>query len=176
MAIAPWDFDELSPTRPQLRLIGSVPVSGHPPAQPKARCRLHLVLPVDDDHRQRAEVVPLPSARPGADAAMADRRPRASARVRRRRLAVGAMVAGLVVLLALPLSALGGEPVTAAPKPLVGSRPGHPVTYVVQPGDTLWSIATRLSPDGDPRPLVAQMEAGLGSATIEPGQRIVLPD
>jgi hypothetical protein len=33
-------------------------------------------------------------------------------------------------------------------------RPAPRVTYVVEPGDTLWSIARRVAPGRDPRPVV----------------------
>jgi Tfp pilus assembly protein FimV len=46
---------------------------------------------------------------------------------------------------------------------------------VVKPGDTLWSIASRLEPSGDPRPLVAQLQSELHGATLDPGARLVLP-
>jgi len=47
--------------------------------------------------------------------------------------------------------------------------------YVVKPGDTLWSIASRLEPGGDPRLLVAQLQSELHGATLDPGARLVLP-
>ncbi|HZT52818.1 MAG TPA: LysM peptidoglycan-binding domain-containing protein [Gaiellaceae bacterium] len=49
-------------------------------------------------------------------------------------------------------------------------------TYVVRPGDTLWSIAERAY-GGDPRDGVWRLERrnGLRSATIVPGERLVLP-
>ncbi len=49
-------------------------------------------------------------------------------------------------------------------------------TYVVKPTDTLWSIAAR-SYGGDVREGVWKLEQRnhLGSATIRPGQRLVLP-
>lgn len=47
--------------------------------------------------------------------------------------------------------------------------------YVARPGDTLWSIATRLEPTGDPRPIVAGLEQQLHGATLRPGDRLRLP-
>jgi hypothetical protein len=44
--------------------------------------------------------------------------------------------------------------------------------YVVQPGDTLWSIARSLHPSGDIRPVVDRLEARAGGATLEAGQRL----
>jgi LysM repeat protein len=53
---------------------------------------------------------------------------------------------------------------------------GHGQTYVVKPGDTLWSIAAH-SYAGDPREGVwkIQQQNHLGSATIAPGEKLVLP-
>jgi hypothetical protein len=45
----------------------------------------------------------------------------------------------------------------------------------VQPGDSLWSIAARVDPSGDPRPLVAKLAAELGSSTVQPGEHITIP-
>ena len=49
-------------------------------------------------------------------------------------------------------------------------------TYVVRPGDTLWTIATRTYA-GDPRQGVweIQQRNHLASATISPGEKLVLP-
>lgn len=49
-------------------------------------------------------------------------------------------------------------------------------TYVVKPSDTLWTIAAR-SYAGDVREGVWKLEQRnhLGSATITPGERLVLP-
>ena len=48
--------------------------------------------------------------------------------------------------------------------------------YRVEPGDTLWSIAARTFP-GDPREGVWELRErnDLASATIVPGQMLVLP-
>jgi hypothetical protein len=78
----------------------------------------------------------------------------------------------LVVGLALPLSGTGGN------SHATGSalaETGHPVTYTVRPGDTLWTIAERVDPSADPRPLVARLAAQTGSDNVVPGERIVLP-
>jgi LysM repeat protein len=53
---------------------------------------------------------------------------------------------------------------------------GKPQTYVVQPADTLWSIATSHY-SGDPRDAVWRLERRnhLDGTTLVPGQRLVLP-
>lgn len=49
------------------------------------------------------------------------------------------------------------------------------VTVVVQPGDTLWGIASALDPDGDPRRLVGELEQIAGQGVLQPGQQLVVP-
>ena len=59
-----------------------------------------------------------------------------------------------------------------------GASPaGVAPTTVVQPGDTLWSIARRAVPGGDPRATVARLTElnDLGSTPIVAGQRLTLP-
>jgi nucleoid-associated protein YgaU len=50
-------------------------------------------------------------------------------------------------------------------------------SYVVRPGDSVWDIAERVSPDTDPRPLVdAIVEANrLDPSSLTPGQTLVIP-
>lgn len=50
-------------------------------------------------------------------------------------------------------------------------------TTVVQPGETLWTIARRVAPAADPRATVRRLTElnDLGSAPIVAGQRLVLP-
>jgi LysM repeat protein len=57
-----------------------------------------------------------------------------------------------------------------------GSGAAAKQTYVVRPGDTLWSIAEH-SYAGDPREGVweIQQRNHLASATISPGEKLVLP-
>ena len=98
-------------------------------------------------------------------------RRRVSPTVRRRRLLLA--VAGLLVIgLALPLGGTGGRS-HAAGSAL--AETGRTVEYIVQPGDTLWSIAERVKPTGDPRPLVAQLASQTGSYNVQPGERIAVP-
>jgi hypothetical protein len=104
------------------------------------------------------------------------RRPRSNPRrvspqVRRRRTLL-AVLGLLLIALALPLSGTGGysHPTGSA---LAGNR--GPFVYTVQPGDSLFSIAERLQPKADPRPLVAKLASQTGSESVTPGERIVLP-
>jgi spore germination protein YaaH len=47
--------------------------------------------------------------------------------------------------------------------------------YSVQPGDTVWSIATRLDPTGDPRPRADQIESEIGGTNLQVGTQILVP-
>ncbi len=86
---------------------------------------------------------------------------------------------GRFVLIVLP-AVLG---VTAAlvsvTAPLAEAQPAQQdrTVVVVGSGDTLWSIAERVAPTADPRDVVAGLELAnhLSSATLQPGQRLVLP-
>ena len=65
---------------------------------------------------------------------------------------------------------------TGTPGGVPAGAAGEPVVYVVQPGDTLWAIAERFSPEGiDVRHTVDRLSDAAGGALLQPGQRIVLP-
>lgn len=55
-----------------------------------------------------------------------------------------------------------------------GAAPKH--TYVVRPGDTLWTVAERTYA-GDPREGVWKLEHrnDLAGATIVPGEKLIVP-
>jgi len=108
-------------------------------------------------------------------ASIDERRRRRAVLARRRRLT--ALVVSTVILLATwgMVGLLAGLQ-TSHLETLPGShRVANGYVYTVRPGDTVWSIATRLNPSGDPRPLVAQIEASLHGASIVPGQQIRVP-
>ena len=96
--------------------------------------------------------------------------PRTSAWVfwRRRLVAVCLLVLALTIVAPRFRATLGGAPASAPEGGPV------PISYVVEPGDTLWSIARRMQPVGDPRQLLAQLESVAGSADLRPGQVLTL--
>ena len=88
-------------------------------------------------------------------------------RVRRRR-----------TTLAVCVVLVGGAWAGPAVRALTPDRP-VPVArsaYVVRQGDTLWSIARRVSPTGDPRTVVDALSAenGISAADLKPGQVLVV--
>jgi LysM repeat protein len=79
-----------------------------------------------------------------------------------------------------PRNMAGAGLLATVHRPPLGVLPGSVKTpagyvYVVRPGDTLWSIASRLQPGGDPRVLVAKLERQVSAGTLEPGSRLMLP-
>jgi hypothetical protein len=138
---------------------------------------------------------PAPEPRPqlrvlpgGADA----RRVRRPAAVyRRRRIAVLAVAVAVLTLLAIAAAVASslaassateavdadGAPPVEAPSPAaaaVAPEAALTGTYVVQPGDTLWHIATDLDPSGDVRALVDDLADLAGPGPLEAGQRLDL--
>jgi hypothetical protein len=84
-----------------------------------------------------------------------------------------------VVLLGLASAGVGtitdGRSAPTAPAaPSPATSPLSDESYVVRTGDTLWTIARRLQPTGDVRPLVDRLADRAGGAGLQPGQRIDL--
>ena len=99
---------------------------------------------------------------------------RSTAALRRRRLVAGAVCAGLLVALALIARLL-----LVVPSPVTRAAPATPLlighaTYVVQPGDTAWSIARSLHAAGDIRGVVDQLVALAGGRGLRVGQTLDL--
>jgi len=134
-------------SRPELRLV-------HEPASrvPRQRPRLERVEAADGTGARTT-------------------RGRVPFEVRRRRTLLATMGLALA-LLALPLGGFGGASHTTES---AFAATGHRATYTVRSGDTLWSIAERVDPTGDPRPIVSQLAAELGTDTVVPGEQLALP-
>jgi hypothetical protein len=105
--------------------------------------------------------------------------PSPATRFRRRRLmallAVTILVAAIVLLANAAVAGIvgGGDaaPIadaTAQPAAAVG------VVYVVQPGDTLWTIAAQIAPGADRRATVDKLVHLNGTAALEVGDRLRL--
>jgi nucleoid-associated protein YgaU len=103
---------------------------------------------------------------------------RSGARIyRRRRLAVLGAALSLLVLPALVMAASGSStPARPASAPAAPAVAPAAAVYVVQPGDTLWSIAHQVEPHADPRDVVDRLVELNGSGALQPGQRLRLAE
>ena len=97
----------------------------------------------------------------------------------RRRRQLAAVLLGL--LLAVAVGWAIGRLGTERPLAGAGSASAHPLlppvaaqAYVVQPGDTLWSITRAFHPDGDIRPMVARLLASRHGRPLQAGEQIDL--
>ena len=88
---------------------------------------------------------------------------------RRRRVLAALVGLGVVLVGARVGSALGGNSLAAA------ERLPHVQQVVVEPGDSLWSIAQRVAPGHDPRPIVDSLEAQVGTGPLHIGQTLSVP-
>lgn len=84
---------------------------------------------------------------------------------------------GRVLLFVLCLLGVGLLAALAAPATQAARTPAPPEVAVVQPGDTLWSVAARHAPSDDPYGIIEEIRRlnDLPDHTIHPGQQLVLP-
>jgi nucleoid-associated protein YgaU len=83
------------------------------------------------------------------------------------------MFSSRILLLVVVLATLVAAALSAA-RPTESA--GRETRYVVEPGDTLWAIASERYA-GDPREAIWRIKErnGLASATITPGEVLVMP-
>jgi LysM repeat protein len=104
-------------------------------------------------------------------------RPLAPSVYRRRRVGAVLLVASLALVAYLAVAGLrvAVSRADATPAQVPGANAAVVTgahVYVVQPGDTLWSIARSLHPHGDLRVVVDRLEARTGGANLQPGQQV----
>jgi hypothetical protein len=103
-------------------------------------------------------------------------RPSRAVAYRRRRmlalLVLAACAVGLVLAVRTVTATLGGVPASAPEGPFSGAGAR---TVIVQPGDTVWSIARSAVPDGDIRGLVDDLVAS-HDGPLQPGDRLLVPE
>jgi hypothetical protein len=107
--------------------------------------------------------------------------PDRATRWRRRRLAF--LVGGTLLAVAAAGAAQVVAPLVSSsgdPSPATASGSSPPVAgevYVVQPGDTLWTVAAAVAPDRDPRPVVDRLRQANhldGGGALDVGDRLVI--
>ena len=86
----------------------------------------------------------------------------------RRRAAVVLMVVAMLFVMARAGAALGGSTPPAPER-----HPAHSAaSTVVHQGDSLWTVAERLAPDDDPRPVVDALSSARQGTVLTPGETI----
>ncbi len=86
----------------------------------------------------------------------------------RRRVTAVVMGMALVLVMAQAGAALGGSSLAAPERHPASER----ASTLVRPGDSLWSVATRLAPGEDPRPVVDALAQARRGVPLSPGERV----
>jgi len=97
---------------------------------------------------------------------------------RRGRIVVAALITACVVLVAALAWLAGTTRAEAAGSGSPASAVYHSLrSVVVQPGESLWTIATQADPAGDPRAVMQEIIDinALHGTSVQPGQRLWLP-
>ena len=85
----------------------------------------------------------------------------------------GLVLVAVLTALLLVSAAVTGTAGGGTPNPVAGTSAS--AVHVVQPGDTLWSIASGLRTDVDVRLVVDQLIELNGRAPLTVGERLLLP-
>ena len=118
----------------------------------------------------RATARQRPTTLPRRTVAAGEARVVSTATYWKRRAVVVLLAVALVLVMARAGGALGGI-TPAAPE----RHPAHSAqlaSTVVRTGDSLWSVAERLAPDSDPRPVVDALSAARHGTVLTPGETI----
>ena len=107
---------------------------------------------------------------------LSQRRQARAQMMRRRRRTLAAIALALSLgILAMPGQSFGGVTDTGLPTDLATSSVLAPgTTYVVQPGDTIASIAQKVNPLDEARARAA-LVAAVGSAVVVAGEHVLIP-
>lgn len=96
---------------------------------------------------------------------------------RRRVAALGLLVLSaclVIIAVQAALGRAGGGPLTTTGV-AGGLRTAAAESWVVRPGDTLWSIASAIAPGRDARPIVDRLAGELGGSSLFPGEVVPIP-
>jgi len=118
----------------------------------------------------RATARQRPTTLPRRTVAAGEARVVSTATYWKRRAVVVLLAVALVLVMARAGGALGG--ITPAAPERHPAHSSQPASTVVRPGDSLWSVAERLAPDSDPRPVVDALSSARHGAELTPGETI----
>jgi len=109
----------------------------------------------------------------GAEPTIRPRPPVPTTTYWRRRVVAAVLGVALVLVAAQAGGALGGSPLAVPERRPAVSEAAGTIRYVVEPGDSLWSIAEELTPGEDPRPVVDALAEARRGAPLIPGETII---
>jgi LysM repeat protein len=95
-----------------------------------------------------------------------------SAAVMRRRQLIAVAVLAAFAWLGVQVVATAADMLSVPA--VVLDTDGAPVVHIVQPGESVWSIARAYQPSGDVRALVDVLVASNGGSTLLPGQALTI--